>query len=184
MSMKYKRIHITGASGSGTTTLGKEMNERLGFFHIDIDDVFWMPTDPPYQIRREREKRQEILIEKFNSNERWVTTGCVMGWGDFIIPEIDLCVYLWIPAEIRIERLKKREIAEYGEKETSKGGKYYEQYKWFIEWASHYDDGKVDEGRTKEKQEAWMKKLTCPVLRIEGNYTIEEKIEKMMNFSK
>ena len=37
-------IHIFGASGSGTTTLGKKICEELGYTQMDTDDYFWMPT--------------------------------------------------------------------------------------------------------------------------------------------
>ena len=33
-------IHIFGASGSGTTTLGKKISEELGYSFMDTDDYF------------------------------------------------------------------------------------------------------------------------------------------------
>lgn len=33
-------IHIFGASGSGTTTLGDAIDETLGYKHLDVDDYF------------------------------------------------------------------------------------------------------------------------------------------------
>jgi adenylate kinase family enzyme len=42
------RIHILGASGSGTTTLGAALADRLGHPHVDADSLFWLPTDPPF----------------------------------------------------------------------------------------------------------------------------------------
>jgi len=33
-------IMVFGASGSGTTTLGRELAQILGFAHLDIDDYF------------------------------------------------------------------------------------------------------------------------------------------------
>jgi len=41
-------IMVFGASGSGTTTLGREFAKILGFTHLDIDDYFWEKTDVPY----------------------------------------------------------------------------------------------------------------------------------------
>ena len=43
-----RRIHILGASGSGTTALGQALAEHLRCPHFDTDDYFWLPTDPPY----------------------------------------------------------------------------------------------------------------------------------------
>jgi len=42
-----QRIHILGASGSGTTTLGRALAERLQYPHFETDDYFWLPTAPP-----------------------------------------------------------------------------------------------------------------------------------------
>lgn len=36
-----RRIHIMGASGAGTTTLGKALAARLPHVHLDSDDYFW-----------------------------------------------------------------------------------------------------------------------------------------------
>ena len=58
-----RRIHILGASGSGTTTLGRALAERLQGPHFDTDDYFWLPTDPPYTQRRERTERQRLLMD-------------------------------------------------------------------------------------------------------------------------
>lgn len=35
-----KIIHLFGASGSGTSTLGKYIREKLGYFFMDTDDYF------------------------------------------------------------------------------------------------------------------------------------------------
>lgn len=37
-----------GASGSGTTTLGKELATEMGYHHFDADDFYWEQTDIPY----------------------------------------------------------------------------------------------------------------------------------------
>jgi adenylate kinase family enzyme len=45
--MKLRRIHITGASGAGVTTLGRASANALAIPHHDTDDYFWQPTRPP-----------------------------------------------------------------------------------------------------------------------------------------
>ena len=37
-------IHIYGAAGSGTTTLGRKISEELGYKFMDTDDYFRLPT--------------------------------------------------------------------------------------------------------------------------------------------
>ena len=54
-------IHIFGASGSGTTTLGKKICKELGYKLMDTDDYFWMPTEPKFALKRPREERIEMM---------------------------------------------------------------------------------------------------------------------------
>ena len=39
------KILIFGASGSGTTTLGKEIEKITDFTHLDVDDYYWKKTE-------------------------------------------------------------------------------------------------------------------------------------------
>ena len=61
--MDRQVIHIFGASGSGTTTLGRYLAQRLGGVHLDSDDFFWLPTDPPYTQKRPIEMRVPLMRE-------------------------------------------------------------------------------------------------------------------------
>lgn len=36
-------IHIFGASGAGTSTLGRKICAELGYRFMDTDDYFWLP---------------------------------------------------------------------------------------------------------------------------------------------
>src|SRR5215831_19118831 len=75
-----RRIHILGASGSGTTTLGRALAARLQCAHLDTDDYFWLPTDPPYTQQRERTERAQLLMGDLTAQDAWVVSGsCVDG---------------------------------------------------------------------------------------------------------
>jgi len=56
-----RRVHILGASGAGPTTLAQALAARLGCPHYDVDDYFWLPSDPPFQHIRDREARRAML---------------------------------------------------------------------------------------------------------------------------
>src|SRR4029450_13094001 len=77
-----RRIHILGASGSGTTTLGRALAERLQCSHFDTDDYFWLPTDPPFTHQRERIERQRLLMDDLTAQDSWVLSGSLCGWRD------------------------------------------------------------------------------------------------------
>ena len=45
-------IHIFGASGSGTSTLGRAVADSAGFLFLDTDDYYWLPAEPMYTLKR------------------------------------------------------------------------------------------------------------------------------------
>ena len=173
-----RRIHIFGASGAGTTTLGRSLAMRLGIDHFDTDDFFWMPTDPPYEHARPPEERLRLMGAALERSDAWVLSGAVCGWGEPILPLLDLAVFLAIPSDIRMERLVARETARFGDA-LLPGGAMHQGHLEFLEWASSYDDGPLDI-RSRRQHEAWMASLPCPLTRIEGDRTNEERIGIVM----
>ena len=110
--------------------------------------------------------------------ERWVLSGSLCGWGDVAIPFFDLVVFLWVPPEIRITRLKRREIDKFGIEALSPEGKMYENHQAFIEWAMQYDDGGLDI-RSKALHESWLRGIDCDIFRFEGELTMAEIMEDL-----
>jgi adenylate kinase family enzyme len=172
------RIHILGASGSGTTTLGHVLAERLNYTHFDTDNYLWLPTDPPTIEKRELTLRQKLLMDDLTTHQSWVLSGSLCGWGDITIPLFELVIYLWVPCEIRLERLHHREYERYGQR-IMPGCDMYEQSQAFLDWAASYDEGGLDM-RSRQLHEQWLGMLPCPIICIEGEYTIEEQIDVLM----
>lgn len=167
------RIHIFGASGSGTTTLGKVLANRLKIPHFDTDNYFWIKTDIPFTEKRDVDKRIELLEPDLKKHPSWVLSGSLCGWGDFAIPLFTVVVFLWVPHDIRMERLKAREIERYGKEAISPGGWFHENYEGFISWAEKYDTAGIDL-RSKELHEQWMSKLPCKILRFEQPLSVND----------
>lgn len=171
------RIHIFGASGSGASTLGQELSKQLPHINFDGDDYFWSEK---YTEQRETIERIDLLTKDLSEYNEWILSGAICGWGNGLIPNFDLVIFLYVPKEIRLQRLKEREIRRYGE-DVLPGGSRYEQSKAFLNWASLYDDGGL-EVRSKVLHERWMSNLTCPILRIEGNHTISERVNIILEY--
>lgn len=74
------RIYITGASCAGVTTLGQNLAMQLELRHADVDDYFWMLTNPPFTTKRPVSERV-TLIQRALGGEAWVLTGSCMVWG-------------------------------------------------------------------------------------------------------
>ena len=173
------RIHILGASGSGTSTLGDALANVLPHTYLDTDEYFWTTkfTEP-----RPVPERREMLKEELFQSEQWILSGSLVGWGDCFMPSLGVVICLWIPPDVRLARLQQRERERYGA-ESLVGGSLYEQSQAFLNWAALYDHAGT-EVRSKTLHEQWLAELSCPILRIEGDYSTEERIAIVTNFLK
>ena len=176
MAMKNV-IHIFGGSGSGTTTLGKKICDELGYYHMDTDDYFWMPTEPKYSVKRPVEERIALMKKDIEAFDNVVISGSLVDWGDVLIPYFTLAVRIDIDPEVRIARLMQREKERYGARIEPEGDRY-RQYVEFVEWAKSYDTGGVNM-RSRRKHDEWQKLLQCGLLRLNGCDTLEEKFAKV-----
>jgi len=172
------RIHILGASGSGTTSLGQALAERLGWPHFDTDTYFWLPTDPPFQKQRPVPDRLAMLAADLDAHSAWVLSGSLCGWGDVLIPRFDLVVFLWVPPDLRLARLREREQRRWGV-ELAPGGKMHDIHHAFMAWAAGYDAGDLTM-RSRTLHEAWLARLPCPAVRLEGTESHEEHLTQVL----
>lgn len=159
-------IIVFGASGSGTTTIAGELARVMNFTHFDADNYYWQKTEPPYTVKREREERIALLKADIAKCGSFVVSGSMRGWSDSFEPMFDLAVFVETPTEVRMERLKKRELEQIGER-ILPGGDMYDNHHAFMEWAAQYDNGGLDM-RSRAMHEEWIKTLPCPVIRVDG----------------
>ena len=161
-------IHITGASGSGATTLGVALARALNARHLDGDDYYWLPTSPPFETKRQSADRLALLRADLASSATAVLSGSIVGWGAEVEDAFDFIVFLYLPAAVRVERLRQRETEKYGAADPA-----------FLEWAAQYDSGPT-EGRSLAKHNAWLATRTCPVLRLEADETLEQRLNRVL----
>ncbi len=166
------RIHVFGASGAGTTTLARVLARRLGLVHLDSDDFYWLPTDPPYTVPRPTERRIAMLERALRGPRRWVLSGSLCGWGDPLIPRFDLVIFVATAAEQRLAWLRARERARYGEFAIAAGGRLHAAHRDFLEWAAAYDDG-PPHMRSRARHEAWLSGVSAEVIRLEDAASVE-----------
>lgn len=172
-----KKIHIFGAAGSGTSTLGASLSKELSHIHLDTDDYFWINK---FTEQRPIPERRELLRSDLSIYQNWILSGAVCVWWDIFKSYFDLVVFLWIPQNVRLERLQQREFQRYGN-DILPGGSRYNQSKAFLEWASLYDEAGL-EVRSKMLHEYWMSDVACPILRIEENYIVNERVDIILNY--
>lgn len=158
------KIHIMGASGAGSTTLGQAMAAQLQYPYFDTDYYFWEPSNPPFTTRRSSEERVAMLRNDIAQHPKHIIGGSMIGWGEEWLTAFNLVVFLYVPPAIRLQRLRNREHERYGDviyTDPERAAAYQE----FMDWASGYDVP----GNTRRSlavHEAWLRRVNCPVLEI------------------
>ncbi|WP_075341915.1 AAA family ATPase [Tenacibaculum agarivorans] len=168
------KILIFGASGSGTTTLGSEIEKKTDFKHLDADDYYWEKTNPPFQRKVPLLKRNEYLKKDFERFENVIISGSMISWGKEWLTAFDLVIFIRLENTIRMERLKKREAERYGEKLIT-DTQIQENSKAFLAWANQYENPDF-KGRSLKIHNEWIKLLDCEVLRLNGEIQLHEKV--------
>lgn len=177
--MAKQRIHITGAAGAGTTTLGAVLATRLGVCHFDTDDYYWKPSVPPYQESRDVEGRLELLRPALTDSDSWVLSGALEGWGDPLIPLFDLVIFLHVPKQIRLLRLRHREERRFGKEAISPAGLMHPRYRDLLRWAEAYDTASAPQ-RSLKLHEDWISRLPCEVMRLGGLQPAERQVKQVL----
>jgi adenylate kinase family enzyme len=173
------RIHILGASGSGTSTLGAALARRLGVPHADSDSFYWLPTDPPYTTPRPMEERQALLLRTLPVDAHWVFSGAATKWAAPLEPYCDLVVFLRLDPEVRMARLRQREAARWGAR-ILPGGDMAAINAAFIAWAEAYDTaGSLRRGLV--THEAWLIDQAAPVLRLDSRAPVQDLVAAVMD---
>jgi hypothetical protein len=110
-----------------------------------------------------------MLLGDLHAGPQVVVSGSLVGWGPDIEDAFDLIVFLYLPASIRIERLRAREVDRLGMADPA-----------FLAWAAQYDEG-PPEGRSLAKHNAWLAERRCPVVRLEGDLTVAERLRRVLD---
>ena len=174
-----RRIHITGASGSGTTTLGAALAERLSVPHFDTDDFYWYPSRPKFERKRPVKDRICLLRHALLGVPGLVLSGSLNPWGNELASEFDQVVFLYVPPEQRLRRSLERERKRYGYT-IDPGGSNYAKHIAFMSWSRRYDAVNTT-GRSLTGHRAWLATLACQVVEIYGTPTPERSLEAVLS---
>lgn len=174
--MKRCRLHIFGASGSGTTTLARAVADAWSVPHADSDDYFWVPTDPPYREQRAPAARTMLMNQVFVPRKAWVLSGSVQGWGEEVLSQCDAFVFLALDPQVRLRRLAEREKQRLSGQSLELGA--LEQ---FMAWAAGYDDPDFS-GRSRARHEAWLENEARPVLRQDSARSVAQLLQAIVDW--
>jgi adenylate kinase family enzyme len=84
-----RRISVTGATGSGKTTLGKMIAARGGLRHIDLDELHWLPG-----WKEDSNENFRAKVAAATAGDGWVVTGNYSVTRDVYDDRLDTVVWL------------------------------------------------------------------------------------------
>lgn len=160
-------ILICGLNGTGKSTLGKALAEKLHYHFIDNEDLYFPKTDPRYLYAspRSREEVEELLLQETAAHENFVFTS-VKGDYKVLSSRLQYAVLLHVPRELRLQRIRNRSFHKFGDR-AAPGGDLYEKEERFFAMAASRAENSVEE---------WAQTLSCPIIRADGTRPVEENI--------
>lgn len=169
-------IMICGLNGAGKSTLGKALADKLNFYYIDNEKIYFPPTasDYLYSAQRTSQEAERLLVSEMKVHESFVYTSVKGDFNESINACFQYAVMVSAPKAIRVQRVKHRSFQKFGNRMLP-GGDLYGQEKQFFEFV---------EGRTEDSVQEWIQSLKCPVLSIDGIRPIEENIKLIIEHFK
>jgi energy-coupling factor transporter ATP-binding protein EcfA2 len=97
------RILVLGRTGSGKTTLARELAAALHVPHVELDSLYFGPEFSTAPLPLLRERTSAAI-----AGDRWVTDGNKRAVRDLVWPRADTIVWLDYPLGVSFWRLAKR----------------------------------------------------------------------------
>ena len=165
---------IAGPSGSGKSSLGKIVAEKLGFPYFDVDDYIWKKDTPePFTQMYSMAEKISRLSGDIEPCEHFVMAGSMSSFHQAFDDKFELMVFLYAGPEIRLQRVHSRAIERFGER-ILEGGDLYESHRKFLESNRRYE---TDGSPNLNEQKKWIKNLPCAKIELNGTNSLESNAE-------
>jgi len=167
---------------------GQSVEKDQVLFQIDARESELKLVELDAQVKHNRADRERLRSERKLIDEqvrsRYTTLESAVNAAEASIAsltaQLDLVAFLLVPTGVRLARLRDREREAFGREALAPGGRMHANHVAFLEWAASYDRGGLDV-RSLARHTAWLEELPCPVLRLEGERTIDEQVEAVID---
>jgi adenylate kinase family enzyme len=100
-----KRIVVIGVTGAGKTTFARDLAARLGYRHIEMDAVYWLPNWVESPIEQFRQQIAAAVTE-----HAWVIDGNYSKVRDIVWTRADTVIWLDYRLPLILWRLIRRTL--------------------------------------------------------------------------
>ena len=172
-----KGIVIFGPAGAGKTTLGLMLASVLEYPYFDYDDYIWKKdTKEPFTERYPEEEKKSRLLGAITPNDYFVLSGYMDGEHEELDSMFMLAVHVNASADLRAERIRKRDQDIYG-KRVLPGGDMYETHERFIDRVIPYND---ENEPFLKRHKDWAETLSCPVIFLDGGEPLIDNVQRII----
>lgn len=168
------RIIVCGGNGAGKSTLGRNIAKELKYKFIDIEDYYFPKTETGYiySTSRSREEVGNLLLEDMKKNSNLILASVKGNYGDEAASMFTCAVFISVPKEIRIKRVRDRSFQKFGDRILPDGDQYEKEKRFFD----------MVERRSEQDVEDWLKSICVPVIRVDGTMPIDNNTEVIIRF--
>ena len=189
MMNTIRGIAILGMNGSGKSTLAHMLAKETGYLEMDAEDYYFPEQRPsrlsalehndssgsvaaPFSTPRSREEVQAAILTDIRLHPKFILTAVTANWDEEICAYIDIAFLLRAPVGIRMKRIEAREQQRFGER-VLPGGDMFESQAQFRDYAAKRDPACAEESA---------KRLSCPVIFIDGTLSPDRILIKMLEY--
>ncbi len=158
------KLLICGMNGAGKSTLGRRLTQLLALSFRDAED-YWFPKDGAYLYERPRTDEEVNALLRLDlrklPNMVYAAVRCTDADA---LRMFDLAVYVDVPKEERMRRIRARSHQKFGERMQPGGDLHEAEERFFAQCASRPQDFALD----------WLKKTGLPFITADGMRLLDE----------